>query len=345
MTFAELFNEYYYSHSIPHKKTSLDDLQKYSRHLTSNRHGINLANLKLSSITRAEIARIHAAFGRKHPTQANRLLALISSVFSKGIEWGFVAANNPCKGVRKFREVARDRFLQADALPRLFKALCVESNETVRDFIYVCLLTGARKGNVMAMQWEDLNFDLAEWRIAETKNGTPQSIPLTTEAIALLTVRRQNIGIALSFVFPVSSKSGHIVEPRKIWQRIISRATAIGLINKIAEQNGWSADKIQSTKESRMTLPDHGIADLSLLAKKRGIEMKPLDMRGVRMHDLRRTMGSWQACTGASLPIIGRSLNHKSPQSTAIYARLALDPVRQSMQEATTAMFGTTQRR
>jgi len=57
------------------------------------------------------------------------------------------------------------------------------------------------------------------------------------------------------------------------------------------------------------------------------------------LHDLRRTLGSWQARTGASLPIIGKSLNHKTHQATAIYARLDLDPVRQSVNTATAAMM------
>ena len=63
--------------------------------------------------------------------------------------------------------------------------------------------------------------------------------------------------------------------------------------------------------------------------------------RGTRIHDLRRTMGSWQAKTGASLPIIGKSLNHKKPATTAIYARLDLDPVRSAMEKAATAMLAT----
>jgi integrase len=60
---------------------------------------------------------------------------------------------------------------------------------------------------------------------------------------------------------------------------------------------------------------------------------------GVTLHDLRRTLGSWQAKTGASLAIIGKSLNHKSPQATLIYARLDLDPVRASVNTATAAML------
>lgn len=60
---------------------------------------------------------------------------------------------------------------------------------------------------------------------------------------------------------------------------------------------------------------------------------------GVTLHDLRRTLGSWQAKTGASLAIIGKSLNHKSATATQIYARLDLDPVRQAVNTATAAMM------
>lgn len=41
----------------------------------------------------------------------------------------------------------------------------------------------------------------------------------------------------------------------------------------------------------------------------------------VRIHDLRRTLGSWLAMSGASLPAIGRALGHKDPRSTQVYAR------------------------
>jgi len=63
------------------------------------------------------------------------------------------------------------------------------------------------------------------------------------------------------------------------------------------------------------------------------------DVRGTWLHDLRRSMGSWQANTGASLSVIGKSLNHKNVNTTAIYARLAMDPVRESMEKAAGAMF------
>lgn len=62
-------------------------------------------------------------------------------------------------------------------------------------------------------------------------------------------------------------------------------------------------------------------------------------LKDVRIHDLRRTMGSWQSLLGASMQVIGRSLGHKSIQSTEIYARLNDDPVRASMGQAITAML------
>jgi integrase len=57
------------------------------------------------------------------------------------------------------------------------------------------------------------------------------------------------------------------------------------------------------------------------------------------VHDLRRTLASWQAMGGSSLPIIGRTLGHADPATTAIYARLDLDGVRKSVDAAALAMM------
>lgn len=59
----------------------------------------------------------------------------------------------------------------------------------------------------------------------------------------------------------------------------------------------------------------------------------------LRMHDLRRTHGSWMASTGANLSMIGKALGHKNLSTTTIYARLNLDPVRQAVTIATRAMM------
>lgn len=61
----------------------------------------------------------------------------------------------------------------------------------------------------------------------------------------------------------------------------------------------------------------------------------------LRMHDLRRTMGSWQALGGTSLQVIGKSLGHKNSSTTEVYARIMDDPVRQAMEKASAAMAAT----
>lgn len=54
-------------------------------------------------------------------------------------------------------------------------------------------------------------------------------------------------------------------------------------------------------------------------------------MPGLRIHDLRRSVGSWLAMSGASLALIGKVLGHSNPATTAIYARFSQDAVRDAM--------------
>ena len=53
----------------------------------------------------------------------------------------------------------------------------------------------------------------------------------------------------------------------------------------------------------------------------------------LKLHDLRRTVGSWLAQSGHSLHLIGRVLNHTSPSTTAVYARFAQTNVRDALEK------------
>lgn len=280
MTFADLFNEYMEKHAKVKKRSWAEDQNQFNRYLAP------LASKRLSTITRQDIATLHSKIGQSAQTAANRCLALVSSVFGRAIEFGLWEGLNPCMGIKKFTEQARDRFLSGDELARFFQALEQEPSGTARDFFLVALLTGARRANVLSMQWSDIDLKAETWRISQTKNGTPQTVPLVGPVLEILRDRRDRA--TSLFVFPgKQSASGHLEEPKRAWKRICQAA---------------------------------------------GID-------GARIHDLRRTMGSWQAMTGASLPIIGRSLNHKSASTTTIYARLDLDPVRTAMEKAAEAML------
>jgi integrase len=289
MTLQDLFDEYLKRHSKPRKRTWKEDESKFKQYFTNNDDGINLAIRKLSTIRRNDMAQLHAKIGTTHPVTANRIMILASSIFGRAIEWGLWEAENPCKGIRRYKEVSRDRYLHGDELPKFFQALANEPNETMRDFFLMALLTGGRRANVQSMRWEDLVLteDRNEWRIPKTKSGDHHTVPLTPEAVAILKRRREAAKDDDAYVFSGTGKHGHLMEPKKAWKRILTAA---------------------------------GLSD-------------------VRIHDLRRTMGSWQAATGASLAIIGKTLHHANVSTTAIYARLNLDPVRAAMETATSAMF------
>ncbi len=62
-------------------------------------------------------------------------------------------------------------------------------------------------------------------------------------------------------------------------------------------------------------------------------------IQDLRIHDLRRTLGSWMAAGGASLHVIGKTLGHRNESTTAVYARLQLDPVRSAVDRASAAML------
>lgn len=82
----------------------------------------------------------------------------------------------------------------------------------------------------------------------------------------------------------------------------------------------------------------HGKGHLTDIRKPVAKVFTAAGLEGVRLHDLRRTFGSWQAANGSSELLIGKSLGHRNSRSTAVYARLTLDPVRESVERATNAM-------
>lgn len=287
-TLAEFFTEYGKRHGAA-KRAWHDDRQRFRDYLQGP-----LGKLKLSAITRPMIANAlsEAEKAGKSVATVRNIRALASGVLAKAVEWGYLDTN-PAQGVKVAgRKVSRDRFLQAGELPRFFAAVAEEPSVTMRDFVLLALLTGARRANLCAMHWQEIDLAAAVWKIPETKNGEPQSVTLCPEAVAILESRKE--ATAGGFVFPGTGKTGHIQEPRKAVERIMKRAE---------------------------------------IPFGRNVQ------NGVTLHDLRRTLGSWQARAGASLAIIGKSLNHKSQQATAIYARLDLDPVRQSVNTATAAML------
>jgi integrase len=332
ISFKELFNEYITRHSKPKKRTWNEDVQKYEKYLAST-----LGKLKVTAISRKEIGEIHSKITLSgHPITANRVLALVSSVFGRAIEWSIVE-NNPAIGIKRNKENKRERFVQSNELPLFFRALASEENDTVRDIFLLALLTGARRENIISMKWRDLSFERAEWFIERTKNDESQTITLSQEAIEVLKNRKPRT--FKTYVFEGDGKLGYFRNPEKGWLRLKARAKALGFIEAIAKEINWSSSEAEEMIKKAITEPDEAISINMELGTSIGISPEHFNIDDLRIHDLRRTLGSWQAKSGASLVMIGKSLNHKSVQTTAIYARLDKEPVRASVELATNAIL------
>lgn len=290
---------------------------------------------KLSHITRAEVKAIHAQTTKKSAAQADRAIIVVSSVFSFASDLEIFAGANPASRIQKNPAPSRDRFAQAGELPHLFAAIAESS---LCDFFLLSLLTGARRSNVQAMAWRDLDLDAGIWRLGMTKNGTPQNVTLSPEVVTTLKKRKRTTG-ASPFVFPGDGKTGHLVEPKKAWASVLRRASARRLLDYLEAGGKLNAEERQRAETQVLEAPASAEKRYRAIADALEIDPAIYDMTDLRIHDLRRTLGSWQAKTGASLTIIGKSLNHKTHQATAIYARLDLDPVRQSVNTATQAML------
>lgn len=263
------------------------------------------AKRRLPEITSDKVLKLHRGIGKESPYQANRVLALLSAMynFAKSKDGWKYAGENPAEGITRYREKIRKRFLAGDELPRFFTALEAEPDELIRDFFKLVLFTGARRSNVQAMKWEQINLTRGIWEIPDTKNSEPLTVHLSAPALEILKARKAKVetepvskdkSLAKrqrerreTWVFPSKSERGYLVEPKGAWRRILERA----------------------------------------------------QLKDLRMHDLRRTLGSWQAASGSSLLVIGKSLGHKSQSTTAIYSQLNLDPVKVSVDAATAAML------
>jgi integrase len=355
-TFADLFDHYLERHAKLKKRTWPEDQRCFTKHLSG------LGRKRVSELKRRHFAEVHAEVTKRGaPILANRLLALASSVFGWAISAGLVDCANPVRNIARNTERERERFIQPGELPRFFEALRLEANAKLRDYLLLSLLTGARRSNVLAMRWRDVDLERAEWRIPETKNGEPLRVQLTGEAVAILRERQkaeeerakrdQAAAIKagdpdaprapLEFVFPGTGKrkGSHLIEPRKVWGRVKVRAELLGLVPAIAAAREWGEAERDRQAADALKRGAAALEDFRAMARASGIEPEAYTIADLRLHDLRRTLGSWQARTGASVAIIGKSLGHKSHQATRIYARLDADPVRDAMETATAAML------
>jgi integrase len=246
------------------------------------------ADLKLSQITVEMVQDYHLAIGQSRgPYAANKMLELLGTMFRVGRvqQRAKVTCEDPTRGIRRFPREEREVFLNADDLPKFIAAVKTLQREESRDFLMLALWTGARRGNVCSMRWEELSLETGIWTIPadKSKNKKPMHVALSPPAIEILERRKRHS--RSPWVLPGQGTSGHIVDPREAMKSI----------------------------------------------------RKKIGVPGLRIHDLRRTLGSWMAID-QPLQVVGKQLGHSNIRSTQVYARIANESLKTAVNSATEAM-------
>lgn len=129
-------------------------------------------------------------FGRKRsPNAVNKELQLLSRIFSMAVD-NELAATNPCRKVRKFRvEWQRDRYLQHEEEVRLMNALDARYPH-VKSIVLVALNTGMRRGEILGMRWDEVDFVRNVFCVRRTKSGKSRFLPMNSIVRQLMLERR-----------------------------------------------------------------------------------------------------------------------------------------------------------
>lgn len=229
-TVADLCDRFEQEHLPRKRPTTAAD---YKRILALHVRPV-LKSIKVADVTFDDIDPLHRRVTTAGgPYVANRTVAVLSKMFSLAIRWK-MRPDNPCRGIERNYEAKRQRYLTGDELPRLIAALAAHPDRQSANVIRMLLLTGARRGEIMAMRWADID-PAGTWTKpgSTTKQKTDHTVPLSAPAQQLLAeIREQQTSkkrVLGEFVFPGSGDTKHVVEIKRVWRTLCKAAGISGL--------------------------------------------------------------------------------------------------------------------
>ena len=296
-TVAELANRFMTAHVRAKRKAGTAE---FYRDILDRIVKPAVGTTKADKLTRIQVGKLHYSLADT-PFQANRVLAVIGSMYAFGGRTGIVPeGTNPARGIDKFRESRRERFLTSEELERLGSAI------------------------------REAETDGIPWTVDETKPGAKhvsrakrftRIAPPAAAALRLLLftgcwlreilhLRWEHVDFERGCLFLPDSKSGR--------KTVVLNAPALAVLNALERLGPYVVPGDDSGH------PRHD------LKRPWDAVIKRAGLSGVRLHDLRHTYASFGAGGGLGLPIIGRLLGHAQAATTARYAHLDNDPLRRA---------------
>jgi integrase len=162
---------------------------------------------------------------RPTPVRANRVGEVVRKMFSYAVKWGW-RDDNPATGFRRRMETPRERYLSQDEIARLAMALDAAEDDRAAAIIRLCMLTGARVGEVRQARFEDFNLEHRSWTkpATTTKQRRVHRVPISDEATAIVRQRRLAVVAGSPWLFPGDVPGQPVQEIRRFWIRIQKEA-------------------------------------------------------------------------------------------------------------------------
>ena len=185
-TFAAFIEERYLPNAMATKKSADWEKIIFRNHLLPV-----FGTLRLDQITRLSVSQLiqkKVNDGYKAGT-VNRILANLKTVLSKAVEWEIGGlAKNVAKQVKALRDPPHlDRFLSQEEAERLLQAVKKSQSPMLLYIISFLLFTGARRREALDARWQYINLENGTWTIPITKSGKPRHVPLSNQAVSVLT--------------------------------------------------------------------------------------------------------------------------------------------------------------
>lgn len=262
-----------------------------------------IGTMKARSVKRSDISKLHLVW-QETPFQANRMLAVVGSMYSFAGREGVIPEGfNPARGIEKYPEDARERFLSTPELERLGASIRLAETAGIpwtidpakktkhvakvnratkisphaAAALRLLIFTGARLREVLHLKWEHVDFERGLLTLPDSKTG------------------------------------------RKV---IVLNAPALTVLNAVPRIGAYVIASDSAGQKDEKPRAD--------LKRPWAVVSGHAGLGGVRIHDLRHSFASFGAGGGMGLPIIGKLLGHAEARTTQRYSHLADDPLRKA---------------
>ena len=162
---------------------------------------------------------------RRSAGTANRYMGALSHAFSVAVnEWEWLQ-EHPMSKIAKLPEPrGRVRFLSDDERTRLLAACTEINSEFIYPLVVLALSTGARHGELINLQWKDVDFKRKAIVLQDTKNGERRVLPLAHHALELMQAQYEGRNKVSPLVFPSPQNPTRPWESRAAWLAVLEKA-------------------------------------------------------------------------------------------------------------------------